>query len=209
MVYAMRETELAAKLYNLLKKSGVGSLKKVYKGRSVTSKEFKDVVSEWYGERIPWPLIEPDLILVFEDYKKVIDEVMIVAVELKCFQTSSDKRLRRAFREIGQPLRCYVFGFDSAVLWHVFEDVEEDVIKDYTDMVYEVIEKLKLPLAYIATKIIKDQYKIYKPLNLKQQNIQYLVMYLQNLCAHTRNPAMDEKIKKRRSALKVALRIPS
>jgi len=209
MVYAMRETELAAKLYNLLKKSGVGSLKKVYKGRSVTSKEFKDVVSEWYGERIPWPLIEPDLILVFKDYRKVIDEVMIVAVELKCFQTSSDKRLRRAFREIGQPLRYYVFGFDSAVLWHVFEDVEEDVIEDYTNIISEVIGKLKLPLIYVATKMVGNNYKIYKPLNLEPQNIQYLVMYLRNLCDRMGNPIVDEKIRRRRSALKVTLHIPS
>lgn len=205
----MRETELAAKLYNLLKKSGVGSLKKVYKGRSVTSKEFKDVVSEWYGERIPWPLIEPDLILVFKDYRKVIDEVMIVAVELKCFQTSSDKRLRRAFREIGQPLRYYVFGFDSAVLWHVFEDVEEDVIEDYTNIISEVIGKLKLPLIYVATKMVGNNYKIYKPLNLEPQNIQYLVMYLRNLCDRMGNPIVDEKIRRRRSALKVTLHIPS
>lgn len=205
----MRETEFINVLYNSLKESSISFLKKVYKGKSVTSKEFKNIVSEWYGERIPWPLIEPDLILVFEDYRKVIDEVMIVAIELKCFQTFSDKRLRRAFREIGQPLRYYVFGFDSAVLWHVFEDVEEDVIEDYTNIISEVIGKLKLPLVYVATKIVGNNYKIYKPLNLEPQNIQYLVMYLRNLCDRMRNPIVDEKIRRRRSALKVTLHIPS
>jgi uncharacterized iron-regulated protein len=36
--------------------------------RRVEEGGFKEIVEKWYGRKNPWPLVEPDLILVFEDY---------------------------------------------------------------------------------------------------------------------------------------------
>lgn len=213
MAHGFAETGVIARLYKLTKDAGISSLKEIYKGKTVTSSEFKEVVSKWYGRNLPWPLIEPDLILVFEDHKKVIDNVLIIAVEAKYFRRTPGlgKRLREAFRQIGQPLRSYIFGFDSAILWHLFSgDIEEKVVRSYTNVVDEVIKKLELPVVYFATKIADDDFRVYKPLDIEHYDIGSVIRYLRNLCDDRRNPALrDNEIRMRRNALKVALRIPS
>jgi|Deesub1362B_J571_1020462.scaffolds.fasta_scaffold00197_14 hypothetical protein len=80
----------------------------------------------------------PDIVLVFEDISKVVDEYLLVAIELKHLRSSekSDKYLRKAYREVGQPLRYLVFGFDSIILWHCFaEDIDDATISSYSDLV--------------------------------------------------------------------------
>jgi hypothetical protein len=191
----------------------MSSLKKVSKGRSVTTREFRDTISGWYGRELPWPLVEPDLILVFEDLKRVVDDTMIVAIEIKYFEQSQDLhgRLRQSFRGLGQPLRNLIFGFDSVVLWHIFSpDIrEEQVIQSYVDIIGEVIDRLKLPVVYLATAILNGELKIYKPFSIQKYDMRSLVSWLQNLCDSKRNPAMDREVEIRRKSLKVALRIPS
>lgn len=209
----MSEQAIIAKLHELMKNADVSSLKGIYKGRAVTSSEFKEVVSKWHGRDLPWPLIEPDLVLIFEDFSKVIDNVLIVAIETKYFEFSPqlDKRMREAFRQIGQPLRSHIFGFDSVILWHLFsKDLKEDIVRSYANVVNEVIEKLKLPVVYFATKIIEDDFKIYKPLDIEHYDISSVIQYLRKLCDSKRNPTLeDNEVRMRRSALKIALRIPS
>jgi hypothetical protein len=207
-----REVNITQRVYELVRSLDISSLKKVSKGRAVMTREFKDTISGWYGRELPWPLVEPDLILVFEDLKRVMDDMMIVAIEVKYFEQTQDLhgRLRQSFRELGQPLRNLIFGFDSVVLWHIFSpDIEEEqVIQSYVDMIGEVIDRLKLPAVYLATTILDGEFKIYKPFGIDKYDMRSLASWLKNLCDSKRNPAMDREVEVRRKSLKVALRIP-
>lgn len=207
-----RESLVTNNLYKSISGLGLHSLKKISKGKAVTSTDFKETMSNWFGRQLPWPLVEPDLILVFEDVKKTIDDVMIVAIEIKCFAQTQDldKRLRQCFREFGQPLRNLVFGFDSVVLWHMFSpSIAEEKIRAYTGIIEEAIQKLKLPVVYFASTTNDSGFHIYKPFEIEQQELLSTLMWLQNLCGGTRNPSMDKEIEPRRKSLKVALRVPS
>jgi len=207
-----READITQRIYERIGTLDMSSLKKVSKGRGVTTREFKNTITGWYGRELPWPLVEPDLVLVFEDLKRVVDDTMIVAIEIKYFEQTKDlhKRLRQSFRELGQPLRNLIFGFDSVVLWHIFsQDVAEQRIQSYVDIVEEVINRLKLSVVYFATTILDGELKIYKPFGIDKYDMQSAVMWLHNLCESKRNPAMDREIEVRRKSLKVALRIPT
>lgn len=207
-----KEVRITREIYENISKLDSSSLRKVSKKRSVTTSEFKAAVKDWFGQKIPWPLVEPDLILVFDDYKNIIDDIVIAAIEIKCFEQGEDldKRMRQSFRELGQPLRNLIFGFDSAILWHIFStDIEEQKIDSYINIVEEVIQRLKLPLVYLATTVPKEEFKIYKPFKIDKHNLDSLIRWLMNLCADCRNPIADGEVKIRRSGLKMALRIPT
>ena len=75
------------------------------------------------------------------------------------------KQWRQSFLEIGQALRDLLYGFDAAVLWHLFaEGFSDEEIQKYTCMCAEVIEKLKLPIVYFATKLTEqDRFEFFKP----------------------------------------------
>jgi len=205
------EAEVAGKLLEAFRLCG--RVKKATSGKCVRSKAFRDAL-EWYGLKTPWLAAEPDLILVFEDYRRVVDDAMLVAVELKYFR--ADKRLhnklREAFRGIGQPLRYLAFGFDSALLWHVFDrEVGEDIIiKPYTKSVKDVIEKLRLPLAYIATSVFNGKFKLFQPWHIEECDVDYVASSIRGLCDSKRNPAIERQdVTRMRSALKISLGIPS
>ena len=123
------ERELARKLVYLIQSSqadpleAISSLKKVYL-EPHAKKKFEDILKDYLNDAAPKFMVNPDIVLVFEDSNKVVDEYLLVAIELKHFKSSKNKNkdLRKAFREVGQPLRYLVFGFDSVVLWHVFAE---------------------------------------------------------------------------------------
>ena len=85
-----KEVRITREIYEDISKLDPGSLKKISKKRSVTATEFKAAVKDWFGQKVPWPLVEPDLILVFEDYRNIIDDVMITAIEIKYFEQGED-----------------------------------------------------------------------------------------------------------------------
>ncbi len=205
-------------LYELFNKAQprVAFLKYVHKGKTTARKTFSDALKIFLEENVPFILPEPDLILIFEDYRKLVDQYLIIAIEIKYFKNSRNilKKLRQAFREFGQPIRHYLFGFDSVVLLHVFspEIKEENIILNYSDLIKDVIMKLKLPIAYFSIKIINGEiFEIYSPFKLDSpQNAEYILQWIRNKCMDTRNPLLpdDESTLKRRRALKAALGIP-
>ena len=116
--------------------------------------------------------------------------------------------MRRAHREIGQPLRNYVYGFDSAALWHLFHpDVDDEYIEEYAETVAKAHEILSIPVVYFSTKVSSKGFRILAPLKLGDfVDARYVLEYLRNLCDGRRNPALKhEDVRCRRSALKVAL----
>jgi len=188
-------------------------IRKVSGSGCVRSQVFKEAL-EWYDLKMPWLSIEPDLVIVFEDYRRVVDDVMIVAIELKYFEANRRlrDRLRQAFREIGQPLRYLLLGFDSVVLCHIFdENIDETIINPYSELINSIVEELNLPMVYLALRFSDQDFEIYQPLRIEGSlTIDYVASYMRKLCEAKRNPVKDKPvIVKRRSALKVSLRIPS
>lgn len=77
----------------------------------------------------------------------------------------------------------------------------------------EVIEKLKLPIAYFSTKIIdKGEFLVFKLRELGgSSDVGYIVNWMISYCRNNvRNPLLphDREIIKRRKALKAILRVP-
>lgn len=207
----LNEPQIIDKIKKLINVAEVSGLRKIDKGAVLKGLRFRETIEKYYRGKLLWPLIEADLILIFEDYKEIIDRNLIVAVEIKYLtpKVDTDKQLRQAYREIGQPLRNLIYGFDSIVLWHIFhERIEDEKIKTYTTTVYETIQKLRLPMLYFATKFSEDKFKFYQPWDIDYQNIEYIVRNLQNSCNDTRNPLLSEEIEGYRNAIKVAIGIP-
>lgn len=205
------EVKVTKRLNRLISSSGVHELRKVEKGNILKNKRFRGTVQDWYGKKAPWPIIESDLILVFKDYSKVIDDNLIAAIEIKFFKQSQnlDKQLRQAYREFGQPLRNLMYGFDSVALWHVFhEAIDKEKIKSYTTIVGDTIEKLRLPVVYLGTQLSQDKFKIFQPWDLDYNDMSYIIRGLKGLFENKRNPLSQFEIKEYRDAIKITLGIP-
>ena len=207
------EQSLVEKIHISLQSLDISGLKCVHKGRSTSKDSFKGLLTKFFGKHAPEFLVEPDLILVFDDYKEIIDEYIIIGVEFKYFRAEGavKKKLRQAFRMLGQPLRYLAFGFDSAVLWHVFShDFNVELAKAYSDLIQEVIDLLELPLVYFSTIIKPDnKFDILVPSEINNTSLEYAIRYLRNLCDDTRNPSINKKtIIERRRVLKVIINLP-
>lgn len=216
------ESKIITKLFALLKSSN--KFKKVFKGESINTKVIGEVLG-WNRGTAPWALTVPDLILASDNYQKEPDDVFLLAIETKYFPrdaSSSKKRWRQSFREIGQPLRDLLYGFDAVVLWHLFSEIVNDQdIEKYTSMCIEVVEKLKLPVVYFATKLTEqDQFAFFQPWQSQKMlplpDGSYVAECLRNINTernrsyHAKmNPLLqDEKVIRMRKAVKSVLRIP-
>ena len=209
----LKEAQVIDKLKKLINTSAVTGLKKIEKGSVLKGKRFRETVEKYYGKKLLWPLIETDLIMIFEDNRKIIDGNLIVAVEIKYFQpktnTDLDKQLRQAYRECGQPLRNLIYGFDSVILWHIFnEKVEDEKIKVYTNTVNETIKRLNLPMLYFVTKFSENNFKFFQPWDIDYNDVKYLVRSLESSCMEKRNCLPKNEIEEYRNAIKVAIGIP-
>ena len=211
----MNEPQWTTKVYKLIRENSISYLKDIYPEPSC-KKGAEYILRTYFNVTAPQFTAKPDLIMVFEDYIGKSKDYSLIAVELKYFQLSThlDKNLRKASREIGQALRYYLSGFDSAILWHTFaEEIEDEIIISYSSLIGEVFEKLGFPLTYFSTKILFDNsFKVYKPMDV-QGNLAWLIRYMYKVSQYRRNPLLnsktkDQKIIERRRALKAALRVP-
>ena len=204
------ERSLAEWLIKAIKACNISSIKDVRSGDAIPKKFYEDILKTYYGSHAPLFMAKPDIVPIVEDYayyihnKGVIDEWLLVAVELKYFKSYDEKQWRDAYREIGQPLRYYMYGFDSAVLWHIFDrEIDDDTVKAYSNVVGEAVEKLKLPIAYFSTKIIDEgKFLVFKLLELGgSSDVGYIVNWMINYCRdNVRNPLLphDKEIVERR-----------
>ena len=160
------ERSLAKWLIKAIKACALHSIKDTLSGNAIPKKPYEDILVKYFGSYVPMIIARPDIVMIIEDYRKLIDEWSLVAIELKYFKKIDKKRWREAYREIGQALRYYVYGFDSAILWHVFDrEIDNAAVRAYSNVVREVIEKLELPIAYFSTKIIDEgKFLVFKPL---------------------------------------------
>ena len=211
-----KEPDITDKLLGLFRKTDV--VKKVSKGESLPKSAFKDVL-EWYKSIAPAISVTPDLILVFEKNLKEPEEALLVAVECKYFLSEKKERLRRAFREVGQPLRNLIFGYDLVILWHLFaEEINGPAVKNFVKICNEVIEGLNLPMVYFATKILYDEkFRVYSPCDFadyinntyKYINVEYIARSIRDAFEERYNPLLTQsEVMHRRKAIKTALNIP-
>lgn len=209
----LKEPQITDTLIKLTNAAEVYGFKKNCQRSCFKRGEIREVVEKYYGRKLLWPLIEPDLIIIFEDYKEIIDKNLIVAAEIKYFKpktnTDLNKHLRQAYREFGQPLRNLIYGFDSIILWHIFhEKIEDEKAKVYATTINETIKKLNLPMLYFATKFSEDKFKFYQPWDIDYQNTEYVVRNFKSSCNNTRNLLPRKEIEEYRNAIKVAIGIP-
>lgn len=207
------ETKVARRLIELFRKEASHYVRRAERGDVPRNRRFVEVLN-WYKSESPWILVTPDVILVFDDYSGQPADILIVAVELKFFSSErqvAKRRFRQAFREIGQPLRNLIFGFNAVVLWHIFEEhISDDTAKRFGNICREVISELKLPMVYFATRMRDNAFKLYQPWEFGDYNdINYIASSLRNLVGECRNPALETpSVAQRREAVKMALNIP-
>lgn len=190
-------------------------LKRVYSHVNLATKDFQGIWSGWWEGETP-PKLELDMIFVFEDIKKVNDDALIVATEIKFFR---DIAKRNFFEGLQQALAYSLFGFDGLALWHIFsEEVDDKIVKNYAKATNDIIKGFELPIFYLSAKISnQSKFISFAPSQTSEQDLDYFVKWMENSCRDKRNCLLfkniplgpnSEEIKKRRNTLKVMLKIP-
>ena len=211
----MSEKQLVKMLGKIFEERRPSRLKKIFTHTNLSTKKFKSIWTSWWETEIP-PRLEVDFIFAFEDIENAIDNLLLVAVEIEFYRNE-----KKSFYEgLQQVLGFSLFGFDSLVLWHIFdEEINDTLIKGYTQAIKEVIDGFELPIVYIATKTNeKFEFRFFSPWEFSNyQKPDYVIFSLMNLCLDKRNPLLSvnkplspfvEEVKKRRNTLKVMLKIP-
>jgi hypothetical protein len=200
------ERALVRDLKALFDKRKPSSLKKLFIHTNFATKRFADLWSEWWESEIP-PRLEVDMIPVFEH---VADQVLMVGVEVEFYRDKT-----KSFCDgLQQILSFGIFGFDSLVLWHIFaEPMETRTIEQYVGAAQEIVEGFKLPIVYVATKLIgTDSFEFFAPSPLYSSTIheaEFLLAAMRDRCLEKRNPLLDrDEIERRKRMLKVILKIP-
>ncbi len=181
-------------------------LKYMHTHLNLASTRFGEVWSNWYAGQPP-PNLEVDLLCVFTDIQTRIDEVMLVAVEVKYFQPSSKRSFYHGFDQV---LAFSLFGFDGLSLWHLFpSDVERSLIMGHASAAIEIVQHHNLPLFYLAAKVgDKLQLSSYSPAETTG-GVDYYLQWMSNHIRDNRNPLLQsDEVRKRRRTLKAMLKIP-
>lgn len=213
----MSEREFTKKLYELIlreKEMGKhGWLRQVHKNKNLSTEEFQNIWSEWWKGKLP-PKTEVDIILIFEDPIEVLDKALIGCVEIEYFSIKDIVR-KNFYEGLQQALAFSIFGFDGLSLWHIFSpEIEENIIENYANTMGEIISSFRLPIFYLAAKILDEKelrMKCFKPSQLEEKGIEYFIDWLNRywIEKENRNPLLnDNEIKNRRKILKMLLKIP-
>ena len=168
----MSERKFINKFYGLiLKEKELGKhgwLRKVYKNKNLSTKEFQDIWSEWWKGILP-PRTEVDIILAFEDLMEILDKALIGCIEIEYFSIK-DIGKKNFYEGLQQILAFSIFDFDGLCFWHVFSpEIEENVINNYANTIEELINGFRLPVFYLAAKILDEKelrMKCFKPLQV-------------------------------------------
>lgn len=210
------ERELIKKICANLDQDKPYSLKRIEKPFNIANKGFEDVWKGWYGGEAP-PKLEVDIITVFEDIRKKIDDALIIATDVKFFK---DFKNRGFYEGIGQILSYSIFGFDGLSLWHLFDkNMEDNKIQNFSNATEEILRGFNLPVFYLCGRVVDEEKLIVKsfaPSNI-EEDVKYFVGWMHNYVGENRNVLLfeskplgpyAEEIQRRRKTLKVTLQIP-
>ncbi len=158
-------------------------------------------------------LRDVDLILVFDDVDRVVDEYAFVALKIDYMDKKSDLdgKFLSALKGFELLVKLYELGFDAVVLWHYFDwEVEEDVVRSFCSKVGEAVEKLPLPVIYLATKALNSRvFKMFKPFEVdSRSDVSSIAQWMSNVVRdYGRNPLLiaGGDVVQRRALLRGAL----
>jgi len=200
----MTERDLVKEIKKLVEERKIDFVKKVFTHLNLGTTKFNELWKDWWSGEAP-PRMEVDMIFVFLDY----DGVMIPSVEVKFFREKE-----KFYYGIEQALAYSLFGFDSIVLWHIFDqEMKNNVVEGFVRAVEELVRGFEIPLVYFATKIYEGmEFEFFSPWKLyssKRSDIEYVLMSMKNICKNMKNPLLlNEEVKQRRNVLKTILKIP-
>lgn len=212
------ERELIKKICANLEQDKPYNLKRIEKLFNLANTNFEGVWTGWYGGETP-PKLEVDIITVFEDISKRVDDALIIATEVKFLK---DLKNRGFYEGIGQILSYSIFGFDGLSLWHLFDkSIEDNKIQNFSNATEEILRGFNLPVFYLCGRVVDEGKLIIKsfaPSNM-EEDVKYFVGWMRkyvgddnirNILLFENKPlgSYAEEIKKRRKTLKVTLRIP-
>lgn len=201
-------------LYDSMKRSGILDLREVYIVKDLLQKE---EVKEKLDEKEIEEIEKIDLIVIYNDYNKIIDDHIILALKIECIDERSNikERLEKSIKEIPLIIKCYNLGFDSTCIWHYFSrEVKEQIIRDFCIKVNEAISKMELPIIHLATKImIGNTYKLFSPDEIDARSeVTQLIQMIQNIIRDKKRlpqKYVDRKFLESRDKLKRMLKVKS
>ena len=200
----MNEKELVKEIKKKVEEWKIGFVKKVFTHFNLGSTKFEELWKDWWEKEAP-PRMEVDFIFVFADF----NDILMPGVEVKYFREKE-----KFYYGIEQTMAYSLFGFDSVVLWHIFDEkMENSVIEGYVKAIAEIMKGFDLPFVYFATKIYEDmKFEFFSPRQFyssQRIDIENVLERMKEKCKEVRNPLLEnEEVRKRKRVLKTILRIP-
>jgi len=138
-------------------KGGSQHLKKVAKYQNLAHTGFRQIFQGWWGSETP-PDLEIDLVLVFEDAQKLVDDALIIGIEVEYIQD----RTKNFYIGLDQVLSFALFGFDGLALWHVFSsDFPPKLIESYRRAMRQTVDAHRLLLHYVTLQRTREGKLLY------------------------------------------------
>ena len=201
----MNEKELVKEIKRIAEEREINFVKKIFTHFNLGTSKFEELWRDWWEKETPQRL-EVDMIFVFADS----DGIIIPGVEVKYFREKE-----KFYYGIEQTMAYSLFGFDSIVLWHIFdESVENQVIEGYVKAMAEIMKGFDLPFVYFATKIYENmKFEFFSPpqfYSSQKLDIASVLGRMKEVCNEAKNPLLEnEEVRKRKRVLKTILRIPA
>ena len=200
----MNEKELVKEIKRVADEREINFVKRIFTHFNLGTSKFEELWKDWWEKETP-PRLEVDMIFVFADSVDII----VPGVEVKYFREKE-----KFYYGIEQTMAYSLFGFDSIVLWHIFdESVENQVIEGYVKAMAEIMKGFDLPFVYFATKMHEDmKFEFFHPSKFyssQKLDIVGVLERLREVCKEARNPLFEnDEVRKRKRVLKTILRIP-
>ena len=200
----MNEKELVKEIKRVAKQKEINFVKRIFTHFNLGTSKFEELWKDWWEKETP-PRLEVDMIFVFADSVDII----VPGIEVKYFREKE-----KFYYGIEQTMAYSLFGFDSIVLWHIFdESMENQVIEGYVKAMAEIIKGFDLPFVYFATKMHGEmKFEFFFPRQFyssQKLDIVSVLERLKEVCKEARNPLLEnDEVRKRKRVLKTILRIP-
>lgn len=200
----MNEKELVKEIKRIAEERDINFVKKIFTHFNLGTSKFEELWKDWWEKEMP-PRMEVDMIFVFADS----DGIIMPGVEVKYFREKE-----KFYYGIEQTMAYSLFGFDSIVLWHIFDGrMENHVIEGYVKAMAEIIKGFDLPFVYFATKIYEGmEFEFFSPRQFyssQKLDIVSVLGRMKEKCKEASNPLLEnDEVRKRKRVLKTILRIP-
>lgn len=199
----MNEKELVKKIKNMAEEREIDFVKKIFTHFNLGTTKFEELWKDWWERETP-PRMEVDMISVFVD-----SDVVIAGIEVKYFREKE-----KFYYGLEQTMAYSLFGFDSVVLWHIFDErIENDVIEGYVKAMAEIMRGFDLSFIYFATKIYEDmKFEFFFPKQFyssQRLDIENVLRRMNEKCKEMRNPLLEnDEVRRRKGVLKTILKVP-